>query len=83
MHQSNSTATHGRLVTLMAVRPPARFGWIELEGSRVVNFVEKPDLGEGWVNGGFMVLRREVLDYIVVRRPELGARRHLTAGFGG
>ena len=56
--------THGRLVTLMAVRPPARFGWIEMEGSRVVNFVEKPDLGEGWVNGGFMVLRREVLDYI-------------------
>ena len=51
-------------VTLMAVRPPARFGWIEMEGSRVVGFVEKPDLGEGWVNGGFMVLRREVLDYI-------------------
>jgi glucose-1-phosphate cytidylyltransferase len=57
--------SHGRLVTLMAVRPPARFGWIEMEGSRVVNFVEKPDLGEGWVNGGFMVLRREVLDHIV------------------
>ena len=56
---------HGRMVTLMAVRPPARFGWIELEGSRVVSFVEKPNLGEGWVNGGFMVLRREVLDHIV------------------
>ena len=56
---------HGRLVTLMAVRPPARFGWIELEGSRVVEFVEKPNLGEGWVNGGFMVLRHDVLDHIV------------------
>jgi glucose-1-phosphate cytidylyltransferase len=55
---------HGRLVTLMAVRPPARFGWIELEGSRVTEFVEKPAVGEGWVNGGFMVLRREVLEYI-------------------
>ena len=55
---------HGRLVTLMAVRPPARFGWIELDGSRVSEFVEKPALGEGWVNGGFMVLRREVLERI-------------------
>lgn len=56
---------HGRLVTMMAVRPPARFGWLELEGDRVVEFVEKPKMGEGWVNGGFMVLRREVLDRIV------------------
>jgi len=56
---------HGRLVTLMAVRPPARFGWLELEGEKVVTFVEKPKLGEGWVNGGFMVLRREVLNHIV------------------
>jgi glucose-1-phosphate cytidylyltransferase len=55
---------HGRLVTLMAVRPPARFGWLELDGSLVTEFVEKPDVGEGWVNGGFMVLRREVLELI-------------------
>lgn len=55
---------HGRMVTLMAVRPPARFGWIELDEGRVTEFVEKPALGEGWVNGGFMVLRREVLDRI-------------------
>jgi glucose-1-phosphate cytidylyltransferase len=55
---------HGRLVTLMAVRPPARFGWLELNGNNVSDFVEKPDVGEGWVNGGFMVLRREVLDLI-------------------
>lgn len=56
---------HQRLVTLMAVRPPARFGWLELDGERVTSFIEKPDVGEGWVNGGFMVLRREVLDRIV------------------
>jgi len=56
---------HGRMVTLMAVRPPSRFGWLELAGERVVRFVEKPNVGEGWVNGGFMVLRREVIDRIV------------------
>jgi glucose-1-phosphate cytidylyltransferase len=56
---------HGRMATLMAVRPPARFGWLDLEGERVTSFVEKPDLGEGWVNGGFMVLRRDVLNHIV------------------
>ncbi len=55
---------HGRLVTLMAVRPPARFGWVELDGSSVTAFVEKPEVGEGWINGGFMVLRREVLERI-------------------
>jgi glucose-1-phosphate cytidylyltransferase len=56
--------SHGKLVTLTAVRPPSRFGWIELEGDRVAEFVEKPDVGEGWVNGGFMVFRRQVLDRI-------------------
>lgn len=56
--------SHGKLVTLLAVRPPARFGWMEMEEDRVVEFVEKPHTGEGWVNGGFMVLRREVLDHI-------------------
>ncbi len=56
---------HGRMITLMAVRPPSRFGWLKLDGKRVVRFVEKPGIGEGWVNGGFMVLRREVLDHIV------------------
>jgi glucose-1-phosphate cytidylyltransferase len=48
--------SHGKLVTLMAVRPPARFGWLDLQ--------DKPAIGEGWVNGGFMVLRREVLDHV-------------------
>jgi glucose-1-phosphate cytidylyltransferase len=54
----------GRLATITAVRPPARFGAIEFEGNRVRRFSEKPQAGEGWINGGFMVLEPQVLDYI-------------------
>ena len=56
--------SHGRLATLTAVRPPARFGHVDLDGDQVVEFSEKPQLGEGWINGGFFVLEPEVLDYI-------------------
>ena len=52
------------LVTITAVRPTARFGELELEGNRVVDFQEKPQLGGGWVNGGFMVCEPEFLDVI-------------------
>jgi glucose-1-phosphate cytidylyltransferase len=55
---------HGKLATLTAVRPPARFGGIIFDGDRVAQFSEKPQIGEGWVNGGFMVLEPGVLDYI-------------------
>lgn len=55
---------HGRLATITAVRPPARFGRLDLEGDRVTDFVEKPRMGEGWINGGFFVLEPSVLDYI-------------------
>jgi glucose-1-phosphate cytidylyltransferase len=55
---------HGKLATLTAVRPPARFGHIELEGDVVSEFSEKPQAREGWINGAFFVLEREVLDYI-------------------
>ena len=55
---------HGKLATVTAVRPPARFGGITLDGDRVAGFAEKPQLGEGWINGGFFVLNRKVLDYI-------------------
>ncbi|HET6762139.1 MAG TPA: glucose-1-phosphate cytidylyltransferase [Longimicrobiaceae bacterium] len=55
---------HGRLATLTAVRPPARFGGLEFEGDQVTRFAEKPQIGEGWINGGFMVLEPQVLDYI-------------------
>ncbi len=56
--------SHGRLATITAVRPPARFGHVELDGDAVVEFSEKPQTGEGWINGGYMVLERRVLDYI-------------------
>ncbi len=56
--------SHGRLATVTAVRPPARFGDLDIEGDRVVNFAEKPQTGEGWINGGFFVLDRKVLDFI-------------------
>lgn len=55
---------HGRLATVTAVRPPARFGSITFDGDRVARFEEKPQVGEGWINGGFFVLEPEVLSYI-------------------
>jgi glucose-1-phosphate cytidylyltransferase len=54
----------GRLVTLTAVRPPARFGGLSFDGDRVAGFTEKPQTGEGWINGGFMVCEPGLFDYI-------------------
>ncbi|HVM06690.1 MAG TPA: glucose-1-phosphate cytidylyltransferase [Acidimicrobiales bacterium] len=56
--------SHGRLATVTAVRPPARFGHLRLEGDRITEFSEKPQVGEGWINGAFFVLEPEVMDYI-------------------
>jgi glucose-1-phosphate cytidylyltransferase len=56
--------SHGRLATITAVRPPARFGHIELAGDRIAEFSEKPQTGEGWINGAFFVLEPAVFDYI-------------------
>jgi glucose-1-phosphate cytidylyltransferase len=56
--------SHGRLATVTAVRPPARFGAIELDGDRVAAFSEKPQAEGGWISGGFFVFERAVLDYI-------------------
>jgi glucose-1-phosphate cytidylyltransferase len=56
--------SHGRLATVTTVRPPARFGGLVFDGCRVAEFTEKPQTGEGWINGGFFVLNRGVLDYI-------------------
>ncbi len=55
---------HGRLATISAVRPPARFGSLVFDGDLVTEFAEKPQTGEGWINGGFFVLEPGVLDYI-------------------
>jgi glucose-1-phosphate cytidylyltransferase len=56
--------SHGKLATVTTVRPPARFGSIVFDGQRVSEFTEKPQTGEGWINGGFFVLHRKVIDYI-------------------
>ncbi len=54
----------GRIATLTAVRPPARFGSLNLDGSKVVEFQEKPQASEGWINGGFFVFEPEIFDRI-------------------
>jgi glucose-1-phosphate cytidylyltransferase len=56
--------SHGKLATLTAVRPPARYGHIELDGCQIVRFSEKPQASEGWINGAFFILEPEVLEYI-------------------
>ena len=55
---------HGRIATLTAVRPPARFGTMQFDGNRVVDFKEKPQTQEGWINGGFFVFEPAVFDYL-------------------
>lgn len=54
----------GRQATITAVRPPARFGVLEIEGDRVVSFAEKPQTSEGWINGGFFVFEPSIFDRI-------------------
>jgi glucose-1-phosphate cytidylyltransferase len=84
---------HGRLATVTAVRPPSRFGGLALEGDEVQEFSEKPQAGEGWINGGFFVFEPGVLGYLeddatvleheplerLAREGQLRAFRH--AGF--
>ncbi len=54
----------GRLATVTGVQPPGRFGSLELDGTRAIGFREKPVGDGGWINGGFFVLSRKVLDQI-------------------
>ena len=56
--------SHGRIATLTAVRPPARFGHLVLEEDKVVQFREKPRITKDWINGAFFVLEPGVFDYI-------------------
>lgn len=56
--------SHGRIATITAVRPPARFGHLEFDGQRVTNFSEKPQASEGWINGAFFVLEPAVFEFI-------------------
>ncbi len=54
----------GRIATLSAVRPPARFGGVIFDGDLVADFTEKPQIGEGWINGGFLVFEPAIFDYL-------------------
>lgn len=57
--------SHGKIATLTAVRPPARFGSIIMDNNGVIEeFKEKPQIGEGWINGGFFVFNYEVFNYL-------------------
>ena len=79
--------SHGRLATVTAVRPPARFGGLIFDGDLVAEFTEKPQVGEGWINGGFLVLEPGVLKYLegdnasleVEGLERLAAERQLSA----
>jgi len=68
VHEKNK-----RIVTLTAVRPPARFGGLVFAGNLVNNFIEKPQIGEGWINGGFMVMEPGIFDYITSDATNLEA----------
>lgn len=56
--------SHGKLATITAVRPPARYGHMRFDGNNVIAFEEKPQTAEGWINGAFFVLEPQVFDYI-------------------
>jgi glucose-1-phosphate cytidylyltransferase len=56
--------SHGKLATVTAVRPPARFGYLNIDDNRVSHFGEKNQSDAGWINGGFFVLEPEVVNYV-------------------
>jgi glucose-1-phosphate cytidylyltransferase len=64
--------SHGRIATVTAVHPPARFGALELDGDVVGSFAEKPQTDIGWINGGFFVFKPAILDYITDDMVSLG-----------
>ena len=55
---------HKKMVTISAVRPPARFGSLSLDGSDVIKFKEKKQLGESWINGGFFVIEPNFFKFL-------------------
>jgi glucose-1-phosphate cytidylyltransferase len=61
----------GRLATLTAVRPPARFGGLTFDDDIVKEFVEKPQIGEGWINGGYLVFEPGIFEYLDGDRSSL------------
>jgi len=72
--------SHGKLATVTAVRPPARFGALVLDGPRVLEFAEKPQTREGWINGGFFVFEPDIFDLLDEVSPlERGPLERLAA----
>jgi NDP-sugar pyrophosphorylase family protein len=63
--------SHGRIATVTAVRPPARFGGLVLDGNMVSEFSEKSQITEGWINGGFLVFEPAIFDYLEGDRSDL------------
>ncbi len=61
---TNFHKTHGKMITLSAVRPNARFGELEIFDERVISFQEKPQLHNGWINGGFFVIEPSFFELI-------------------
>jgi len=60
----NFHKSHGKMITVTAVRPPARFGELQLDESRVMSFEEKPQMNDGWINGGYFVIEPAFFDLI-------------------
>ncbi|MFH1283591.1 MAG: glucose-1-phosphate cytidylyltransferase [bacterium] len=56
--------SRGKIATITAVKPTARFGEIQFKGEEVVSFKEKPNISLGWINGGFFVFEKKIFDYI-------------------
>jgi len=55
---------HKKIATMTVVRPPVRFGEVKLKKNKIVKFKEKPQSGEGWINGGFFVLNSKIFDFL-------------------
>ena len=55
---------HGKIATVTAIRPPVRFGELDIKGNIVKSFKEKPQATNGWINGGFFIFNNEIFDYI-------------------
>ena len=67
--------SHGKIATVTAVRPPSRFGALEIEDDKVIEFTEKPQLGEGWINGAFFVVEPEFADYLPENADQVSLER--------
>ena len=56
--------SHGKIATISAVKPSARFGGLKIDDGKVINFKEKPQSGEGYINGGFFIFNKEIFNFI-------------------